>query len=94
MPRHDFSSHWHVLTPLSHTRVFQDRRCFSLFVLQVGFDTRFDLRDIKNHYALVQQINKEFFGGFEVLKDPDADNNAIITPTVLADTEAGGSIPI
>ena len=41
-------------------------------------DTRFDLRQIKSHYALVQQINKGIFQRIQSITDLDADNNAII----------------
>ncbi len=42
-------------------------------------DTRIDLGDIKNHYALVQQVNKGILKRIQHISDLDADNNAIIT---------------
>ena len=44
-----------------------------------SLDARFDLCDIKNHYALVQQINKGILSRIQSISDLDADNNAIIT---------------
>jgi len=46
-------------------------------------DTRFDLRDLKNHYSLVQQINKGILQRIQNITELDADNNAIITLTSL-----------